>query len=366
MRVTFNELASVPIEDTMRFNVASALLSCYFGEHLATIVAASSSELANGRSGVNAWITMYEKFADWMVEYRPQSASMLVHSSNRDISEYVADMFMFYVVATTDDTLSQLKDMVNNPSVNVKSSHVELIHWLRGRVNVVGMLYSEVLGNTVPVDKTNIPQLFSCVIVHQFGALLGGLSLSLDNVNKESVKQKRKIATLERKIETLEKNLADARSKPPVVKEIKVPDTEREDALYEELQMVLTKVTLLEDKLAVYEATTSADDYAVMEELYNETQEDFDISNYKILIIGSEENSDAYPFSYIECRSSTKILSKIDYVDFVLFDTRANSHHTYYSVKNKCRSAGVKMLHINNRNKDAILSEAKRLIKMCI
>lgn len=360
MKVTFNELASVPIEDRTKFNVASALLSYYFSEHLSTIITYSGG-------GVDAWIKMYKEFDSWIVEYCPQSAIMLVGGTQSNVSEHVANMFMFYIVVTTEGALEKLKGMANNQSITIRNNHTEIMYWLlRGRDNLIGKLYTEVLGDKMSLDRKNIPYLFSCVIVHQLGALFDGFKSSLEDVNKESGKQKRKIVSLESKIVSLEKNLADARNKPPVIKEIKVQDTEREDALYAELQTALTKVTLLEDKLAVYEATTSADDYAVMEELYNEEQEDFDISNYKILIIGSEENSEAYPFPYIECQSNTKILSKIDYVDFVLFDTRANSHHTYYSVKNKCRSAGVKMLHINNRNKNAILSEAKRLIKMCI
>lgn len=149
------------------------------------------------------------------------------------------------------------------------------------------------------------------------------------------------------------------------VKYVGVRDTHVEDELYQEVVMLRNRVLNLEDKVARYELAVSDEEYEVLDSLYMEQQDTVDISGYKILIAGSDNNKSAYPFNYVDLNSNIKLVGKFDYVDYAFFDTRTNSHHVYYTVKSRCKKHNVPLFHINCRNKDLMLSEAKRLIASC-
>lgn len=172
----------------------------------------------------------------------------------------------------------------------------------------------------------------------------------------------RELTAANKRIEALEigANMKNA----PVVKEVKVRDDEVEKALYEELMLVQERKNYLEHKLAVYEATETPEEYAVLEELFEEKEQEIsiDLSNYKLLIIGKDENKEAYPWDWVDVDGNPKAVARVAYADYVLFDARYNSHHSYWTVKQECKRKGVPLLHINNRNRDTIVTEVKRLI----
>lgn len=360
MKVTLKELYDVDVNDVERFCVASAICARYADDVFDRMVLLD----VNGYDA-DPWVQLLMGFKDWVDTIGFSYGVVAVTPFMQDdcYAKIIARMFMLWHCKVNEYQSAEWESSLKT-SMDLPKALRPVVDWLRGSVNEFGFII-KMTGKQKKLEGSEVMTLFFSIVCHHLNATVLAAGMVGADAENELAKANRALRKSETKVKDLETQLRSARSKPPVTKEIKVRDTEYESALYDELTVAQQRITLLEDKLAVYEAVTSKEDYEVMEEIYEEEQTEIDLSQCKILIIGSHDNKDAYPFPYIECRSDTAILDKIPYVDYVLFDTRVNSHHTYFAVKQRCKASGVKMFHINNRNRDVILSEAKRLIKAC-
>lgn len=368
MDIKLRELLEVPAEDVLHFGIASALISCvkYDDIYRTHIIRASDEP----EEAVQTWGSVYSNFRDWFKQGYDRMGLVFVFSewtSGHGIGELIAVQFMVHQIVTNGG-IDQLLRICDSDVLRLNSMQYRLAQFaLTGKEQMLAVLGATALKQNMnqPRCDEDLIAMFCFVIAQQVGSVSSLLVASIQDEHDKARRLQKKLTKAMEDNSALESALNSARNKPPVIKEVPVPDTEKEELLYEELQVLTARLALLEDKIAAYEAVTPEGDFETAKEIYEEQLEEIDLSGYKILIVGSEENKDAYPFPYIECKSNTDILQKLKYVDFVLFDTRYNSHHTYFSVKNICKASGVKMFHINNRNKDIILSETKRLISAC-
>lgn len=147
-----------------------------------------------------------------------------------------------------------------------------------------------------------------------------------------------------------------------IVKEVpvEVPVEVYDDDLFEELVSAKERIIVLEDKLSLIGKTVTTtvkeDEVPVIESI------DIDLSDYKLLMIGSKDGAESYPCEYVDINVNYDRLDRIANMDYVLFDTRVCSHQLYWAVKSRCKSFGTPLLHINCRNKDRIVQEIKRAI----
>lgn len=368
MDVKLSELLKVPHEDVLRFGIASALIaSTKFDDVRRVHIVAADDSIEDA---VQTWGSIYCNFREWFHKNYDRVGKAMVfneYSGGRNMGELTAAQFMVQQIVTNAGVDKFLKYC---------TSSVLKLDYIQYRLACFAMdgkdSMTQRLGTTLLEqcnkrlrDDEDLMAMFCFVISQQVGSVFGMLVSKINDELDKSKRLQKKLLKAQESVTSLNIALSSARNKPPVIKEVPVPDTEKEETLYEELQILTARLSLLEDKLAAYEAVTPEAEFEAAQEIYQEQLDELDLSKYKILIVGCEENKDAYPFPYIDCQSNTDILQKLKYVDYVLFDTRSNSHHTYFAVKNICKSAGVKMFHINNRNKDIILSEAKRLISAC-
>lgn len=187
---------------------------------------------------------------------------------------------------------------------------------------------------------------------------------SLQNVNKQIKNKERLIRKLNKSNSELRDKCArlESRKEVQVIKEV-VKDEEELESYYAELQVMANKIAILQDKVNVYEATTSKEDYEVQELVYKDIITDVDLSAYVIYIIGECAVNSDYPFPYLEI-NKTSNLNKLLKADYVLVDIMHMSHAAYYRIKSFCKVNNIKWYHLNNRNREAVISDVKRLLRV--